>query len=579
RRLLGAYSTEATDLTVRDGQDQLSLTRHYNSLFIEPTTFGRGWTMLLPRLYRRQPVTKEEKANAVQTRQPDGTVKTLPIYVLTDDFGTTELVFRPDSASPSHTVRYLCNSRAGVRSFNPLEEGKPIRLAFHNGQVWEFDNQGHLTAKKLRGRTVRYVYRMLRGGRCQLDKVVRETPNKESLWIALDYDPKGRIAQAVGSDGSKVTYEYDENDLASVTDSRKKLLYAYNDNHLLTWVACGGIFLKHITYDELGRLDMIHGPGDRKLADFEFSQKDGQLVVEESQKDRRLVYNGQRQLAAVEHKDRRTEYEYHKNGALKKASQKVGNNENVFSFSENGDQATWETQSGARMDYLLDHTGNVRSMSINGDRVAQLTRNPSTQEVTRAVFPTFRYQNVADKQGVRKIIHPTQGTAVDRRPIDLRYAPDGKLTQMTGPGDLKVNVQYDGDLLRSITTPRREVSIHKQKNIWTVASTDGRKTVVRRNDRGKVEAITETVGEASREQRFMNGHLVEIQNYDQGITQYHWDKKTGLLTGVTDAMQSNIQYHYHKEDGGYRLAAVEFPNHRTIAFTTDARGRTTEIRE
>jgi len=578
RRMIGAYRTSATDLVVGSGADRLALTRHYNSLFTEPTAFGRGWTMLLPRLYRRQPLPRE---TAVRTRQPDGRETTLPIYVLTDDFGFSEHVFRPAPTSPGVSAGYLCDSGGAVRQFLPQAGATPARVVFQDGRVWEFDEQGCLLIEQSRGYSVRYHYDALPGGRRLLRRIARESAGSPPLWIALDYDTQHRIAQVVGSDGARVTYRYGKDDLTSAAGPLETLAYAYDANHLLTQVFRDANPVERIAYDELGRLAAIYGPGDAKQADYRFqSLPNSRLVVEEREQHERLTYDAQRRLAAVERPGVQTEYGYYRNGALKEIVDRDDGGENRISYSEHGDQITWLTPSGASLDYALDASGSVRSMNVNGSRIGQFRRNPATGAIEEAVFPTFQYRQVtAGNRVVREIVSPTGELAGDRWPIDLQYTADGNLTRVRGPAGMQLEVEYEGSRVRGIATSRQTVRIDEKDNVQTVASSDGRRVALRRNPQGEVENILETVDGVSRERRFVGSRLTEVRDYDQGITKYDWDEQTGLLIGVTDPMQSSIRYRYQEVNGEFRVAMVELPNQRTIVFETDRRGRVTGVRE
>ncbi len=577
--MIGAYHTAATDLTVERGRARLCLTRHYNSLFTEPTAFGRGWTLLLPRLYRRQPMSGE---TPVQVRLPDGQEGVLPVYLLTDDFGSFEYRFPPDPTTPASLVRYRCDESGNVRQFQSPQDGKGARAVFRDGRTWEFDEQGYLLADALRGATLHYRYDTLRGGRRRLRQISYETPGSLPLSIALQYDARGRIVEADGSDNAIVSYRYDKDDLTSAAGPRETLAYIYNADRLLARVIRDGRSLEHVTYDDLGRLDVVYGPGDVELADYDFHRRpDGSLIVDEKEQEQRLTYDLQNRLAAVERRGERTEYEYYKSGSLKTAFQREsGGGDNRLSYSERGDQITWQTPSGASIDLALDPGGNVRDVNVNGTRLGHFRRNPVSGAIEEAAFPTFQYQRLTSGDRlVREIISPRGYSPGDGWPIDLGYSPEGNLTRVRGPAGLQLDVEYRGDRIRSVATGRETIRVDQQGNTRTVTSSDGQQTVVRRNARGEIETVLETAGNATREQRFVDGRLAEVRDFDRGVTRYHWDQESGLLTGVTDATQANVRYGYQEVDGQYRLAKVELPNQRTIALTTDARGRVTEVRE
>ena len=309
RQVLGAYRTQAVDLVVAAGGRQVVLERHYNSLFNEPTRFGRAWSLQLPRLLKRQPLG-DEKRTVARTR--DGQAKTLPVYVLSDDFGTLDVTFQPEEATTrGQPPRYFPKGRPDVSQLIASLDERSVRVLFRNRQVWEFDEHGFLVAKIQGTRRTHYVYEPVNERSQRLKQVVRADLRTQPLTVTLDYDGEGRIERAQGSDGSQTLYRYDDRgDLVAVIEPDGRSAYSYNLNHALVRVMRDYQTVESIAYDVEGRLAQIERQHGR-AATYEYERvENGALRVTDKAAGRRLTYDAHSRLVSLEEPDSRTDYKY-----------------------------------------------------------------------------------------------------------------------------------------------------------------------------------------------------------------------------------------------------------------------------
>ena len=107
-------------------------------------------------------------------------------------------------------------------------------------------------------------------------------------WITLDYDDRGRITHARGSNGAEVRYEYENGGrLARVTSGDGSIRrYEYNDRHELTVIEEPGTSIEnHFENDRCVRQINRFGDGSTPYVfDFRYEVKEKRVVGTESRR-------------------------------------------------------------------------------------------------------------------------------------------------------------------------------------------------------------------------------------------------------------------------------------------------------
>lgn len=584
RRLLGAYRTQHTDLIMREGQHELSLVRHYDSLANDSTPFGHGWQVTTLRLYRRMPLRDDER---VILCQPDGGEVLLPIYRLTDNLQTIEEDFIPDARAASHgMVRYRPRGVGVAHRIDVLPEGEGFRIDLGGRRVWQFDGDGYLREQRRWNTRVEYEYDRLAGGRRRLARILSVSKMGEAVstvGLAFEYDKHGRVSRVFGSDGSQVMYNYDASgDLVDVQTPGGQLTYAYDANHLLLGTGRDGVPGQLIIYDDDGRLNAIYGADGRKHAEYAIElTASGETVVLEKVWGTRLTYDDRLQLmSALTPGAGRAQYTYYEDGGIQTIEyENEAGCVTCTAYSRDGRTTDTQTPAGASLRHTVDEAGRPSSLHLNGQRLVELDYLVGTTKVEEARFPTFRWRRLFEgDQLEREILTAYSASGWQQERLDVRYA-QGRVVGLSGPGGLRVAYAYEGDRLAGISSPRQTLRVIEESTTRTMELSGGRRVSVQRDQAGRVAWVRKQIGESSAEALYSDGRLTKFRAHDGGETRYDWDGSTGLLSSVTSPNGSRVSYDYKQVGETWKLSSVALPSGRSIAFLYDERGRVAKILE
>ena len=240
---LGANHIEEADLAVAlPNGDEVRLVRSFDSFHQPDDGLGLAWTLDLPKL-------------DVQERRSPGEGKKVKIhraYQLSSPLGTWSEMFGERKelnvpGVPAGLVAVPRTSRDMLAAWTNRDNQHVVK--FRDGRKWTFDKDGWLIAQSRAPLTLTY----------QRDSQHRVTRIEGRVGVArchidLRYDDRGRLLEAVGSDGWKVDYRYDAAGLLAAVHRPDGLLeYRYRDS-LVIEERRDGKSQRQFDYAEGGRL-------------------------------------------------------------------------------------------------------------------------------------------------------------------------------------------------------------------------------------------------------------------------------------------------------------------------------------
>lgn len=247
-RAPGANRLAVQDLAVPMGRGQrLTLTRHLNSFFDPEGTFGRGWSLDLPRLVHDPvPVARGRDsttfAHVARLTSPLGSVEARFDGTAFDPGFDAELPVDPDHPE----------IRALVRTHSPLLDADTWQVLFVDGTTWHFEDDGALVLVEAEGIATRY----LRDGGGRLHRIVGYLGDTATAEIRLDFDDHGRIVAATGQSAPTVT--------SGEAVPAREVRFAYDSDGRLACVGGAGAATdcaRGYSYEE-GRLTAISTAGE-----------------------------------------------------------------------------------------------------------------------------------------------------------------------------------------------------------------------------------------------------------------------------------------------------------------------------
>jgi RHS repeat-associated protein len=245
-RDVGANSLNQVDLDVPVQRGtRIALERRFHSFFKPSGVLGSGWTLDLPRLEKwRRP--KKRTGDKV-------TYKT--VYQLTSPLNTWNESFSEHKFVKEVNAKILAPAVPGkiLGMVNSKDHriGTPTDvLIFRDGRQWHFDDNGNLVA---RGEApLMVIYR--RDAAHRIRRIEGWYGDKLRADIRLEYDAKGRVISATGSNESVVQYKYDKESLLTRAENSMGVLAYDYKNGLVTSVSRNGKVESHFEYTPRGQL-------------------------------------------------------------------------------------------------------------------------------------------------------------------------------------------------------------------------------------------------------------------------------------------------------------------------------------
>ncbi len=551
-RGLGAAELNAADLSVPlPGGHDLRLVRSFNSFYEPKGELGRGWTLDLPRLHTQRLVKP--------TGDGPGLVYT--VYQM-----TSPLMTHADSFTREKLVPELGGTLLAPRASRHLyglshtRRGMPM-IAFRDGRAWEFDKAGR-QAVSFRG-PFREVYRYDVRGR--LERIEGWYGAAKRAEIELEYDERGRIRAARGSDGMKADYLYDfAGRLARVRGPGGVTAYTYRDGQV-TRVSRDGKLLRELSYTADGRLRRERRPDGSLWIYTDTPGKDGLKSAARREGDQgpaeateydaglrplkrtlpdgttlrwRYPEGGDEELTVTAADGRRWTQTTGPNGARQLRERLPGNGEVVLD---------------------TDGAGRLTRVRLNGRNVLNRSWRPDGQpESVRTENAELFFRYGADRTPQGFLLGGRKGERGYTTWQQLVCDAEGRPRELTDHCGQKIEMRYDDTGRPSGWKDRRgEVE-------------------VKRTADGRPEEVTTTWGERFKAVYGQDGfpRRLELTREGGGTVVELARGRPTAVKGFDGAVQ-RFQYY---TDGSHRgrIREVRTPNGVVLTYRYDAQGRLTE---
>jgi RHS repeat-associated protein len=568
---------------IREGFN-IRLVRYANSFFDPPSSFGKVWTLDVPKLENWKYVTERHGDKTLyhtywQLVSPLGTVS--------EAFDEIKLVPEVNSklATPRHVGSYLGLTGATNEERIGVET---TRLLLRNGEKWHFTEDGLCVGRQHGPRLV--VYRR-QPQRRLIERIEGWYGSVKHAEILLSYDSQDHIETATGKGLSganeTVSYTYSEDGtLATVKGSQHTRAYNYRGT-LVTEILEDGMVQRQFEYADRGQLRR------ERLAD-------GTVV----NYDARLGPQGLQTTTAVNHpagaspvasnieydasfrpvKEKRPdgthiERAYDDSGTEVVTVTTPTSRRYVQTRSADGTQRTLKTPEGGELQVECDHSGRMVSLERSG--VSVLTREWTQDgQLRSATFETSRIHHEYGEDGLatRTLITEPQADADGKytRWLEAKYDSAGRLMKLADGDGAGVELRYDpqGQLV-AWQSKAGSVEWKRSADGKTIAyeASWGDRVRTYKNDDASLARIELAQGEQQATVVFDKGLLTSMKQIDGRqlvVSYFDSGRLAGLVREVRTPNGVTLTYEY---DSQRRLVVVNCGNRYRLQYAYDAAGR------
>jgi RHS repeat-associated protein len=560
---IGNFTLAASDLTFPSGLlGLLDWTRTYNSLSGAPGYLGNGWVTAFSASLaitgtggQAESVALRDEAGRVLTftRQPDGTY-----------------------TRPADLAADLTQNADGS-----------FALAFFYGENWSFDAAGQLIGRSREGQTVGLTYNS--AGR------LASAMHSSGTQLSFSYTPSGQLGTVASSDGRTANYGYAaDGALTSVTvpGGGVTAFAAAPSGQIGQMTDPDGNLVVANSYDGSGRVsrqDYALGAA----ADFAYDTATGTTTVTVTPGSTSTTYLHSAAGYAVQITSAAGDLatlSYDTAGQLTAATSPGGTQleqtwdatGNLLASTWGGATSAWTYDETHRLASATMPTGGVSTFGYTGESyLPSKVTNPNgavtlfTVEnglVTSQTDPdgnttTFGY-NAAGQR--------TSTTTPGGETTQFGYDAVGHQTSITAPSGAAIAFSYDGaGLLTSVTDPIGGVTAYQYSAaglLQSVTDPAGGITRFAYDAAGNQTGITDPLARTTSFGFNPLGYLTSLTNLAGGVTQSSYDV-LGRLVQVIDPVGAEFSYSY--DGNGNQITAT------TPAGTThseyDARGNQTSF--
>jgi RHS repeat-associated protein len=576
-KIVGGYTDTWTDAAIPlAGGMTATIIREYNSLDPRSGIWGPGWRLTLPSLeFRRSSVPDQPGAYIPQAFVNDGLSRS-------EFQGVTEdgLYMAIDPASPYWAIGVMGSDPENVgglpNGFAPVPAwfGEPIEIASDQGQLLEFaafavfrkdgaimvfDPLGRLVGlRDVAGNQVSYEY--------ENDRLATIADAK-GRGLQLSYDANGKLRELEASDGSIVGYGYDAaGRLVSVSDAVGPLLeYTYDANNRLVTVKDGyGRIVQENSYDQLGRaVSLRSGDSEAELtASFDdlsgtvrYANTDGATLVAQYDDLRRLTQQSDALGNTVS-------YTYDQNDRITSVTDPKGHTMHII-YGENGNLAEIRSPRGDTTRWLAYNEQGLPLAMIDAGNNVTLMEYDEFGRTTR-VSGGYRLEALSTEEGLMY-------SAVSPISVAYSYDPFGNIVAMQDAAGATTRITYDelGNAIE-INFPEGGAitqAYDERSRLKTMTDPTGFQTTFDYSPRGQVTQISSPTGVIGFD--YSDGRLSATADLAGRITRYAYDNQ-GRLAGVIEPTGAETAYEY---DSKANLSAVVDAEGRRVEYQYDRVGR------
>ena len=579
-RDIGSLRLGATDLRVPVQRGtQIAFTRNYNSFFQPSDAFGSSWTLDLPVLEKLEKPVKRTQGKTTYAQ----------VYHLTSPLNGRSAVFEKEAFVAAANTRLLAPAVEGEFLGMSSAEDKRIGertdvVLLRDGSFWHFSaDKGLLTAVEQKPLTL--IYR--RDNRYGLIVRIEGWYGKDlRADIRLDYDKRGRIVKAEGSNGDKVEYAYEsDGGVAQVKSHGSVVSYRYA-GPLVTDIALDGKPQHHFEYDARARLSKETTESGTALAyDARYEENGVTAHTTPGAKGASATtvrYDDSfRPVHQTLSDGTRADWRYGQGRAYEMTVTGAGGESYTQSRSQDGRTLQLRSSDGRAVEEQFDEAGRLTSLRTGGEILYSQEWLPDGQ-LASATTASSTAQPVYDENGVlKKLILAAAGEG-DKTThwMNTEYNEAGLVSLITDYSGSKIEIGYDKTLQPRIMVSKQggiELARDDEGRVISAKTSWGEEQNIAYDGQGRLSRTSVKRGVEKQEVNFNQGLPVRITDFDGAETNVSYDKGSNGPRLKQVKMQPGLELAYGY-DGQDRLTSVDCGKSYRITYSYDAGGRLTGVR-
>ena len=457
---------------------------------------------------------------------------------LRDSEGALNLFYRQEAGG------YITENEKG--RVLTLETGKTeYHIRETDGTVYVFSTAGLLKAIRKGQTDIMTVERDKKG-------LITALCGASGTRLPVEMDANGHIVCVQLPDGGEIGYEYQGNDLVSVTDVLgSKTRYVYDKEGRMTeWFDASGEKQVYNKYDDMNRViyqeDALKGK--YKLTYYE----DRTITTDAEGNEQTVVFDEQlRSLIEIDAKGNTVAYTYGENGQRSSVTNALGQvtayeydvrGNMIKMTSHDGSSVTWRYD---EQDNLLAHTdqlGNTTAYTYdaNGNRLTQ--QNPDGGVTGYAYNAQNQVMSITNPLGSK-----------------TEYSYDGaNLVSVTDANGNKTAYEYDGNgFVQKVTDALGNVTTYENDtkgNVEKLTFADGTSITYTYDAMDRQTSMTDPLGNVTRYKYDALGNLVET-TFPDGTKETAAYTPSYRLKSVSNALKETTAYTY--DENGNRLSVKD----------------------
>ncbi len=526
---VGANQLSELDLQIplADGH-ALRLVRRFDSFHAPADVFGpSAWTLDLPRLTQRlgapadKPGFRKVYFELSSPLQSASAVFTDPKLV--PEAGGTLL-------APSGETDVL-----GLADSNALKFPTRV-LLFRDGRRWHFDDAGDLVASEELPLTLRFHRDKAR----RLERI-DGTVGPRTASVRFEYDDRGRVKTATGSDGQTADYAYDaDGRLEQVGRAGGQVKYEYR-GPLVAAVLADAAPPRRFEYAAGGRLTEERRGADAVIKYEVTATRDGTAITargsgataEVSEYDAHF-----RPVRQVQPDGTTTTWKYPTDGTTEITTTPAGGKPSVMRRSADGRREEYTAAGGEPRTAEYDSAGRLREFRRGKEVVVnRVWLSNGLPESESDATTTRRFGYRADGTLASVKLSPVKGKG-DRRSVNLEFDAEGRPLTITDESGAITTLRYDASgRPLGVSRPEAEVSVTPDEA--------GRPLSVKTSwGRAETTEYDPTTGRPRRSEVKGDGKTASVE-YDQGrprqVRQFDGGELTASYAGADDLLPERIR--------------------------------------
>jgi len=565
---VGAVVLEERDIQVPTGSGHpLVFKRRWSSFFDVLGELGRGWTLDLPTLAERW-----------QSVESGGQRKRRLIFEVTSPHETLSAWFNKLATVPElgNTQLLVPSRTSDAVALAPLASGG-ASIWVHGGGELAFDKRGRLTQERGSSGTRRYRW----DGKGRLTAVEDVDGGSPSASIQFEYDPEGRIASAIGSNGAKSRYRYDGALLSDVDRPQSRLRYAYVSNRV-TDVWQDSKLRMHAEYDATGRIVKRRDGASERSYTYAIGAS-GTTVTTAGGAGERSAFDASMRPVEEHLADGSTlKWTYAEGGSIRGTASLPGGAAWIVERRKDGREENWTAPSGAGWKIERDALARVTTMRTRDDVAARFAWLPSGQlqsvaYESSALTPSYSHGGAMTGY----MMHPT-GTASTSDWVKVKWDDRTGFTEVNDGTGLRAKLRDDGaGRLASVEWGKERLSVNRdgEGRVTSVQTGSGLSEQYTYAGDGSDDLVRLTRREGGRESiiEYEEGLPTMFRSFDGATTQVLYSRRPGVGLVAQRVSLPNgtiLQYHYDVQG---RLTEVVCGDRYRLRLTLDGDGLSTEI--